>query len=43
MFGSVADDLTGANDLGLMIARGGVPVRVLLDPWELPAPHALRL
>ena len=31
MFGSVADDLTGANDLGLMIARGGVPVRVLLD------------
>lgn len=38
MFGSVADDLTGANDLGLMIARQGVPVRVLLDPWELPAP-----
>lgn len=38
MFGSVADDLTGANDLGLMIARQQVPVRVLLDPWELPAP-----
>lgn len=40
MFGSVADDLTGANDLGLMIAQQGVPVRVLLDPWELPAPPA---
>lgn len=38
MFGSVADDLTGANDLGLMIAQQSVPVRVLLDPWELPAP-----
>jgi uncharacterized protein YgbK (DUF1537 family) len=38
MFGSVADDLTGANDLGVMIARQDVPVRVLLDPWELPAP-----
>lgn len=38
MFGSVADDLTGANDLGLMIAQQRVPVRVLLDPWELPAP-----
>ena len=38
MLGVVADDLTGANDIGLMVAQQGVPVRVLLDPWELPAP-----